>query len=297
LTTLAHINAVTSNVFLVAAGAQLTGDIFSISNGASIGFTGATIGSITAKNCASSGINNGAANVITTVVANQNSGNGITPGTRTTVGSLTANSNSSPGLSISEGCVIQSGSTTGNASSGISTTSAVGYINNFTINEATEVSNFTAFSNSRVYSQNHDNTAGNHQIFCDGGLINSNSSVRHTASGISWAMAPTSTNRSVTYPLNLSIAKIAVAASALVTVTVWMRRTNTGLTMTLMCKGGQIGGVAADVTASMAAAADTWEQLTITFTPNESGVVEILAQAYGGTTYTGYVDDMAVSQA
>ena len=56
-------------------------------------------------------------------------------------------------------------------------------------------------------------------------------------------------------------------------------------------------GSVSDVSASMTAAADTWEQLTITFTPTAAGVVEIEAWAYGGTTYSVYVDDIDCSQA
>jgi hypothetical protein len=83
----------------------------------------------------------------------------------------------------------------------------------------------------------------------------------------------------------------------LVTIKAWMRRDNTGLTMRLVCKGGQIAGVTSDVVSAMTAAANTWEELTITFTPTEVGVVEITAEAWGGTTYSGWVDDMTISQA
>ena len=76
-----------------------------------------------------------------------------------------------------------------------------------------------------------------------------------------------------------------------------MRRDNTGLSMRLMCKGGQLAGIANDVSSAMTAAADTWEEVTITFTPTVAGVVEILAEAWGGTTYSGWVDDMTISQA
>ena len=128
-------------------------------------------------------------------------------------------------------------------------------------------------------------------------MIDSEATVRHTASGIAWRLSPLSTNRSSSYPLDLQIAKIAVNASALVTVKAWMRRSNTGLTMSLVCRGGQIAGVASDVVASMTAAIDTWEQIQISFTPSENGVVEIEAWAYGGTAYNGYVDDLEITQA
>jgi hypothetical protein len=170
-------------------------------------------------------------------------------------------------------------------------------LRNFTINETTEVSGFTAYGDSRVYSENHDGTANNVQIFCDGGLISKQSSVVHGSASHAWKFSPTSTNRSQYYPLNLPIAQIAVAASALVTVKAWMRRSNTGLTGKLVCKGGQLAGVASDVSSSITAIADTWEQITVSCTPSESGVLEIEAQFYGGTTYNGYVSDLEITQA
>jgi len=167
---------------------------------------------------------------------------------------------------------------------------------NASIAEATEV-NQTVGEGTYIFSQKHDTTTDNHQIFTDIGRIASETSVRHTASGIAWRMSPTNANAVSGYPLILSIAKVACVASALVTVKAWMRRSNTGLTMKLMCKGGQISGVSSDQTASVSAVADTWEELTITFTPSEAGVVEITAEAYGGTTYNGYVDDLTITQA
>jgi len=169
-------------------------------------------------------------------------------------------------------------------------------INKTTITDSIEVADMAIHSNARLYSQNHDNTAGNHKIFTDGGLISSAVDQRHTASGISWKLQPTSTNRSSTYPLVLPLAKVAVAANSLVTVKAWMRRDNSGLTLRLVCKGGQIAGVASDVTASVTTT-NAWEEETITFTPTETGVVEITAEAWGGTTLSGWVDDLTISQA
>jgi hypothetical protein len=154
------------------------------------------------------------------------------------------------------------------------------------------------FSSGQVFSHNHDQTTNNHKVFMDGGLISSATDERKTASGISWKLQPTSTTlRGSLRPVTLSLAKVACAANSLVTVKAWMRRSNTGLTMRLVCKGGQIAGVTSDVVSAMTAAADTWEELTITFTPTEVGVVEITAEAWGGTTFSGWVDDMTISQA
>ncbi len=147
-----------------------------------------------------------------------------------------------------------------------------------------------------VYSQNENNTAGNHIGRLSTGTIQSETSIRHTALGISWKLSPTTTTYvNSTGPFFMPVAKVACSASTLVTVKLWMRRTNTGLTARLVCKGGQIAGVASDVSTAMTVAADTWEQATITFTPTETGVVEIVAECWGGTTYSLYVDDLTIS--
>lgn len=198
---------------------------------------------------------------------------------------------------ISGGNSFLSGETDNNALAGVFNDTNNNVLRNFTISESTEVTGQTNFANSRIFSEKHDGIADNHQIFTDGGLIRSETTVRHTASGISWALLPTSTNRSATYPLDLSIAKVACKANLLVTFKAWLRRTDTGLTLRLNCKGGQLSGIPSDVTAAMSAAADTWEEVTITFTPTEQGVVEILAEAWGGTTFIGYVDDLTITQA
>ena len=153
------------------------------------------------------------------------------------------------------------------------------------------------YADTRVSFGQVGGVADTHAIYTDGGNIVSEASVRHTASGISWKMNPTNAIRTATYPLVLPIGKIAVSSGTLVTVKLWMRRTNTGLTGTLVCRGGQLAGIAADVTADMTAAIDTWEEITITFTPSESGVLELEVWAHGGTTYSLYVDDLTVTQA
>ncbi len=171
-----------------------------------------------------------------------------------------------------------------------------GYSNSFSITSA------NAYTSSAFFSQNHDQTAGNHKIFIvssstNTALISAATDQRQTASGISWKMQPLNTIHSSYFPVTLSLAKVACAANSLVTIKAWMRRSNTGLTMRLVCKGGQIAGVSSDVVDAMTAAADTWAEQTITFTPTEVGVVEITAEAWGGTTFSGWVDDLTITQA
>lgn len=183
-----------------------------------------------------------------------------------------------------------------NATSAINAGNSVLYLLNSTLNSSVEVTYHKNYSGAIVWSHQEDGIANNHFGYTDGGLISSDTTTRHTASGIAWKLAPTSsTIRYSGNPLAMSIAKIACAANTLVTVSLWMRRTDTGLTARLRCKGGQIAGVSADVSTSMTAAADTYEQVSISFTPTEAGVVEILAECWGGTTYSLYVDDFAVA--
>ena len=192
---------------------------------------------------------------------------------------------------------IRTLSTSGNGTAGVFNNVGRNYLFNALIAEATEVTGFTDFINARIFSGKHDQTLNNHKIFTDGGTIRSEATIRHTDSGIAWRLDPTSTNRSSSYPLDLSIAKVAVGANALVTIKAWFRRSNTGITGKLVCKGRQIAGVDDDVTASITAAADTWQQVQISMTPAENGVIEIEAHAFGGTSWSLIIDDLEITQA
>lgn len=183
--------------------------------------------------------------------------------------------------------------TDNNVQGGITASTGWHDLFNCTINETTEVVAMTAYGGGRLRSTRHDNTDDNHWTFYDGGTCNSQSSVRHTASGIAWQMNPTSTNRYVGYPLVLSLGEYAVPSGS-TTIKAWLRRTNTGLTMSLVVPGHRLPGMTNDATASMTAAADTWEEVSLSISPTSKGVVEVLVHAYGGTTYTGYVDDLTV---
>lgn len=264
--------------------------------------------------------------IFNNIVSNSNYGAGIfyylTAGTNT-VNNFTFKNNIN-GLSISQaqGLVANSGIITDNSSYGIdissvsmdnifsncilstntiasirSVSSLASYMINCSVNDTTETSLSPGYAqNSKIFSHNHDNITNNHYIFCEGGLIYATTGVVYSNTGIAWAMSPTSTVRYSGWPLDFAIAKVAVTANSLVTIKAWMRRSNTGLTTGLRIKGGQIAGVPNDITSYMSAVADTWQQVTLNFTPTEIGVVEILAECYGGTTFTAYIDDISITQ-
>jgi hypothetical protein len=182
------------------------------------------------------------------------------------------------------------------ASQSISSTGMVeASLVNCNLASATEV-NVSGGQGIRVASQDHDQTPGNHKIFANMGNISSAVDERYVASGYSWKLQPLDSRASDLSPLILPLAKVACAANSLVTITAQMRRNNAALTMRLMCKGGQISGVTTDVSAQVSTT-NAWEQTTITFTPTQTGVVEITAEAWGGTTHSGWVDALTIAQA
>jgi hypothetical protein len=166
---------------------------------------------------------------------------------------------------------------------------------NCNLPSATEVS-LSGGQGIRIASQDHDQTPGNHKIFANMGNISSAVDERYVASGYSWKLQPLDSRASDLSPLILPLAKVACAANSLVTITAQMRINNAALTMRLMCKGGQISGVTTDVSAQVSTT-NAWEQQTITFTPTQTGVVEITAEAWGGTTHSGWVDALTIAQA
>jgi|694.fasta_scaffold00807_38 hypothetical protein len=183
-----------------------------------------------------------------------------------------------------------------NAINSVIISMADNYFENAQLNDSVEFAPNVPFSNGRAISINHDNISNNYYIATDYGIITNTVAVRYSNSGFAWALSPTNVRRDSTYPLSLAVAKVAVGANSLVTVRAWVRRSSIFLTMGLRVKGGQIGGPTNDVTSYMTGAADTWEQVILNFTPSTAGVVEILAECYGGTTLTGYVDDITITQ-
>lgn len=242
-----------------------------------------------------------------TIISSNNAGSGgviLGLGTNNYYGSITAEYNSGYGISFggsnapSYNNVIGGGSTTGNTTASIIVVyNTLAYLNNFTLNEATEVSSTNIYDYS-IYFNRLDNTDNNNWARFPYGTINQQTSVIDSPATTAWKMSPTNaTNITSVYPIKLKIGTVVCGANTLVTVTARMQRDNTGLTMRLVCPAGQISGVTTDVTSDMTAAANTWETVTITFTPTKAGGVDIYAYAFGGSTYSGYVCNLTASQA
>lgn len=145
----------------------------------------------------------------------------------------------------------------------------------------------------------HENVGGvstDNRIYKIGGTIKSDTTTRHSASGIAWKFSPTSTFRTSANPLELPLGAFGVSASALVTAKLWVYRDNAGIEMQFVCRTQVKMGITSEVRAACSGVG-AWEQLTITFTPNKSGVVELFAEAWGGTAYNAWIDDLTITQA
>ncbi len=162
--------------------------------------------------------------------------------------------------------------------------------------EANATNVFADYLNAVVISINENHTPDNHILYFDGGRVQSDTGVRHTATGISWKMQPTSAARDSYYPLKSNIKAIPIKANVEHTASVWVRRDNTGLSMQFVMPDQGVSGLSG-MSTSMTGTANTWEQLSLTFTPLEDAVIDFYVGAYGGTTYNGYWDDFSITAA
>lgn len=167
--------------------------------------------------------------------------------------------------------------------------------------ESTFVTYNSADYEAWVYSYKHGGVAGDNRIYMvngnDAGAVVSQTTTRHTASDIAWQMRPL-IGRPSYKPIRLKIAEVPCAASALVTVKAWVKLDHaTNIAAKLFVRGGQISGVSNNV--ETAKTADTnWEELTVTFTPSEAGVIEVeVLSWYVAGNSSCYVDDITVTQA
>ena len=281
-------------------------------SGVTMGGTGWTFTSVSALNNSTNGFVFDGAKFITigSLVAGNNSNSTANSNlrfdraTNCVVGTATlTNSRLSSGIFAVDGFnnFVNGGSSSGNFS-GIFINSFAPtelYLNNYTINETAEINaNTTGILGGFIFANRLDNTDNNSWIFQGtAGTVNQQTAIVDSPATTAWQMRPTSTEVSSRAPIQLKLGTVVCAANSLVTVTARMRRTNTGLTMRLVCPGGQISGVATDVSTGMTAAANTWETVTITFTPTKAGGVDIYAYAFGGTTFSGFVSNLTASQA
>lgn len=276
-----------------------------------------TITNLTVSDCGQTGIFppiNCYHTKIGTIVSTSNGGWGLRIGAvfgRLIIMAATLQNNPSGGLdgntNINAHVTIGTLTTSGNGM-GVSLGAMHGVLEvlNSALTDTTPVAASSASSVSNPYGRatfrKYLGTVDDHRSWVGGyaghGTLVSELTVRHTASGLAWKLSPTNTLITDLMPLRVALATIYVKASALVTVKVWLRRTNTGLTGSLFCRGGQLSGVASDLTSSISAAINTWQEVTITCTPTEAGALEFEIHTYATDTVSSlYFDDFSAAQA
>ncbi len=155
-----------------------------------------------------------------------------------------------------------------------------------------------------LQSYNENGTVGNHRLDYPAGYYVSQTARRHTASGLAWtlypnaqAYAPSASGTNYAVPLEMKVAEISVAANVAITASIWIAKSNTAAAFEaqLICKGGQLSGIAADVVAVAGDADTSYHQVSLAaMTPTEAGVLELYVQTWGSASYYTDVDDFAV---
>lgn len=168
---------------------------------------------------------------------------------------------------------------------------------NTTVNNPTYTS-LASLTLAAEMSISSTSTDGNVVVEKYGRTAKTQTAVRHTASGFAWQYSLTGGVSGSDFYEDMNrykIATISCVANKQVTYTVWARRTNTGLTGGIVVPAYQLSGMTAEVSDYITADADTWEQLSIQFTPTSTGSVDVYAESYGGDTYSMFLDDATIA--
>jgi len=262
-----------------------------------------TITSATCNSNGSYGINYGSSsnnNTITSATCNSNSQYGInySGSSNNTITSATCNLNNTYGIyygSSSNNYIYGTLTTFGNTTAAIYNNVGINYILKASIAESTKVTGFTNYANARV---SIGDMGGQSYIYTDGGTIVTQAATAG-GTGKEWKFSITSANRGANYPLNQEIARFLVAANKQVTVKLYFKKSSaTAIKAALVMRGGQIAGVDSDVKVECPSNTNR-NQVTLTFTPTEAGVVaiEVWAWYVSSTTDTVIVDDIDITQA
>lgn len=152
---------------------------------------------------------------------------------------------------------------------------------------------------------NYNNAANDHRLYYMNCFITSDSSVTQSGSGFSWKYTQQSVTadqtREVYDPMRFKLAEVYVTANSQVTATIYARRTHTAsddyVALAVLAHDNAPIGIATDVKSSaLSAAANTWQQLTLNFTPTKEGVATITAlMACDQTANNVWIDTLEIA--
>jgi hypothetical protein len=130
--------------------------------------------------------------------------------------------------------------------------------------------------------------------------VESDATVVHSTSPFSWKADNNSSGvRTTDYPVEFKLGRIACKANQAVTVTAWVRTDRSSWIPCLKVKGWELAGIDNDVMDTLSVDINTWEQLNISFTPTESGFINIWFHFYstsGSSLISNcWIDDIVIT--
>lgn len=153
---------------------------------------------------------------------------------------------------------------------------------------------FSSVAVGPLFSLNHDQTLGNHWGFDSGATINWQTTTKQGSDPGAWRTVISSSTRHATFPVNFKIGEFAVSADTAVTFTAWVKKDHATNVACKIYVPGSTWSLPGITETSDTKADDTnWEQLSITFTPTEAGIVPIYFSTWyvagNSNTYIGSV--------
>ena len=189
--------------------------------------------------------------------------------------------------------------TNGNASGGINMAYGYNkYFYNVVNNEATKVT-VPATQPQMQFFGKWQGDPNINKIYFLGGIAETQESVTQSGSGYAWQIAFSDESSNANNPFAIEIARILCAADSLVTVKCYVKKSHaTNVAAKLYADGMQLAGMTSLVYEDTKADDTDWEELSISFTPTEAGVVIIKMVAWVvSTSGTVYFDTMSITQA
>jgi hypothetical protein len=284
----------TAATFTLSGDSYVANHTVISTNSVGISSTSSKLQSPVSHSNGSSGIATGGYCIVNDAVLQNNNSTGLTNNGFCIAQDIVCRDNSTTGVSNSGGMELNGLTTSGNGSNAVSNTGLL-RLNNASISEGTPFSNGIVIASIRA---SRYSTFVGYQFANNNVVVDDVPTPVHGTATRSYRHQPT-TNTFSEYPFVQPLQPFAVGASTLVTFKIWVYRTSINVEGRVRLKGWVTPGVDADVTATITAAINTWQELTVTCTPSAAGVVQIDLESYalGASTGAVYFGDATVTQA
>lgn len=163
----------------------------------------------------------------------------------------------------------------------------------------TEPTLFSSSSNlatfSTIFIKNINGNTSDWRGLSYGVNITRNTSITKSGNS-SWRVLIENTNRDANWPQKLKLAEVYCTANVTNTISVWMYFTNSSMGASLEVPGQQIEGVNNNVVSNgNSAVTGSWQQVSVSFTPTENGIVKVYGNVWstGASNESVYFDDMS----